>query len=351
MVELFITNTMSKLYVIILGVLFISCQQTENNQNTYQQIRGEAQGTTYSILLDSSEAETITKQEVDSIFSRIDSSLSVWKQSSVISSFNSLDSMVVSDSHFLTVYYRSDELRDLTNGAFNAQIAPLVKAWGFGKEGVKPDIKFNPDSLLQLSQIEIETYVDSLNDAIVFIKKPGQTIDVNGIAQGYTVDVLSEYLEMRGVKNYMVEVGGEVMACGKNEQGKKWRIGIDKPVEDLSQREMEAVAEISGMALATSGSYRKFYEMDGKKYSHTIDPSTGYPVEHSLLSVSVLATNCTNADAFATAFMVMGKDKTLEFVESHPELKLDVFLIYSEENGKLNTHSTKGFTLAPKNEV
>jgi len=351
LVELFITNNMSKLYVIIIGVLIISCGQKDESTVSYQKIRGEAQGTTYSIVFDSSGTESVDKHMIDSIFSRIDSSLSVWKKESIISFFNASDSIIISDPHFLTVYYRSVELNELTNGAFNSQIAPLVKAWGFGKEGVKPKARFNPDSLLYLVQTKIIASVDSMNQAIAFAKLAGQSIDVNGIAQGYTVDVLSEFLADRGSRNFMVEVGGEVVARGMNESGDEWRIGIDRPIEDLSQRKLEAIAEISDRALATSGSYRKFYEMEGKKYSHTIDPKTGYPVEHNLLSVSVLASNCTNADAFATAFMVMGKDKTLHFIKEHPELNLDVYLIYSLEDGSMETYHTQGFALISKDEV
>lgn len=350
MVEHFITNTMSKLYAFILGFILISCQQSEDASSTFQRITGEAQGTTYNIVVDTAGLGAIKKQEIDSIFLEIDSSLSVWKESSIISDFNTADSIVVSDSHFLTVYYRSRELYNLTEGAFNIQIAPLVKAWGFGKEGVKPVAKLNPDSLLQWVHMDIETSVDSLNEAIVFRKQNGQSIDVNGIAQGYTVDVISDFLKSKSATNFMAEVGGEVVAQGTNDEGDKWRIGIDKPVSDLTQREMQAVAEISGKALATSGSYRKYYELDGKKYSHTIDPKSGLPVEHSLLSVSVLTTNCTNADAFATAFMVMGKNKTLDFLEKHPELKLDVYLISGKEDGSLETYASDGFAIAEKNE-
>lgn len=342
---------MSKLYVIILGVLLISCIQEDETKVSFQKIRGEAQGTTYSLVFDSTATEPIDKDMIDSIFARIDSSLSVWKKESVISAFNASDTIIVDDAHFITVYYRSVELNELTEGAFNSQIAPLVKAWGFGKDGIKPKARFNPDSLMYLVENKIIASVDSLNHAISFTKLSGQSIDVNGIAQGYSVDVLSEFLEARGAENFMVEVGGEVVAKGINESGEKWRIGIDRPIEDLSQRKLEAIAEISGRALATSGSYRKFYEMDGKKYSHTIDPKTGYPVEHNLLSVSVLASNCTNADAFATAFMVMGKNKTLQFVTEHPELNLDVYLIFSKEDGSMGTYHTEGFPLISKDEL
>jgi len=346
LVEQFTTNSMTKFYVIIFAFLLFACNRDVERSNTYQNIRGEAQGTTYSITIDTSGAETITKEKIDSIFARIDSSLSVWKNNSVISVFNSLDSIKVDDPHFLTIYYRSAELSELTEGAFNARIAPLVKAWGFGKNGIKPKSEISPDSLLELVHTEISTVADSLDEAIIFTKLPGQSLDVNGIAQGYTVDVIGDFLRSKGSDNFMVEVGGEVSAEGKNEKNESWKIGIDKPLEDLSQRELEAVAEVSGRALATSGSYRKFYELNGNKYSHTINPKTGYPVDHRLLSASVLSSNCTNADAFATAFMVMGKNKTLEFVESHPELNLDVFLIFSKDDGELGTEQTAGFKLS-----
>lgn len=349
LVERFIASNMSKLYVILLFLVVVSCSHVDETTQNFQRINGEAQGTTYSLVLDTTGNIQVSKSTLDSIFTRIDSSLSAWQPNSVISSFNSSDSMNISDAHFLNVFYRSLEINQLTNGAFNAQIEPLVKAWGFGNNGKKPEAKFNPDSLLEIVNRPILKSVDSTAEAIIFKKTNGQTIDVNGIAQGYTVDVVYDFFKHLGMENFLIEVGGEVRAAGANEEGQSWKVGIDKPISDLSQRELEDIAEISNRALATSGSYRKFYELDGKKYSHTIDPATGYPVDHNLLSASVIASNCTNADAFATAFMVMGKDRTLNFIKAHPDLELEVYLIYGKENGELGTTRTKGFPLISEN--
>ena len=166
-------------------------------------------------------------------------------------------------------------------------------------------------------------------------------LDFNAIAQGYTVDVLADFFESNGIENYLIEWGGEIKARGKNHDEQWWKIGIDKPVENIDEREIEAVIELKNMALATSGSYRKFYEKDGIKYSHTIDPKTGYPVQHSLLSATVLANDCMTADAYATAFMVMGMEKARVFLKDNKDLDLDVYFIYSTEAGVWKTYYSK----------
>ncbi len=170
-------------------------------------------------------------------------------------------------------------------------------------------------------------------DGKVTKDSPGIKFDSNAIAQGQSVDVVADFLKQRGIVNYMVEIGGEVKAEGKNAKSKLWRIGVDKPIDDpdATNRELKAVIALENKALATSGNYRKFYIRDGVKYSHTIDPKTGYPVNHSLLSVTVVASDCTSADGYATAFMVMGFDKTVKFLASHPELT--AYLIADDSEG------------------
>jgi thiamine biosynthesis lipoprotein len=173
----------------------------------------------------------------------------------------------------------------------------------------------------------------------VIKQHPALQLDFNAIAQGYSVDVLADFLEKKGIENYMIEIGGELRCKGKNSKGNYWNIGIDKPIENLQKREMQTIVPLKNKAMATSGNYRKFYEKDGVKYSHTIDPKTGWPVKHQLLSATVIADDAMTADAFATVFMVMGKDKAIEFLEIHKNLNLQVYLIFQNKD-KLEVYST-----------
>lgn len=327
----------------MLFVLVACDPQTEgSSQSDVETINGEAQGTTYNIRYLSSDSVAISKSAIDSILDVIDLSLSTWVENSTISSFNSNDSIVITDPHFITIFERGRELSALTGGAFNPMVAPLVKAWGFGPEGGRVKNDLNVDSLRELVSFDIEIEAAD-HKGLRFRKKPGMEIDVNSYAQGYAVDVMADYLSAMGVSNMMVELGGEVVARGVNEKGSPWRIGIDKPLDNMATRELQAAVALEDAALATSGTYRKFYEQDGKKYSHTIDPKTGYPVDHNLLSVTVMAPNCTNADAMATAFLVMGVEETKKFLDQHPELQLEVYLIYDDGGETLASFSSQGW--------
>ncbi len=336
--------------IFLVGGIMVSCtgEEAPKADADYRELNGEAQGTTYYISFRDSIGQALSQLQSDSIFDAIDQSLSVWVAGSVISSFNENTVDTISDPHFLTMYFRSREISDATGGAFEPMIGPLVKAWGFGPEGAHPKGDPNIDSLRALMTAPLMvTPIDSMPSGNTlaqfrFEKQAGQTIDVNGIAQGYTVDVLCEYLSRRGIMDYMVEVGGEVRAKGMNKMGKLWQIGIDKPVGLEAERELEAIVPLDNRAVATSGSYRKFYERDGRRYPHTIDPATGYPVDHQLLSTTVLAPNCTEADAFATAFMVMGVEKTKQFLEDHAALDLDVLLLFSTTDGGMDEYTSPG---------
>lgn len=341
----------SQLSFPILALIFMASCSSENQtlvDENYLTIAGEAQGTTYRISYADSTNQLFSKMQADSIFKAIDQSLSVWVKNSTISDFNAADTLDVMDSHFLTVYFRSEEINILSDGAFEPMIMPLVKIWGFGPDGAKAKEEANIDSLLQIvhapvlaqpiafEEVEIKT------EGMRFVKTKGQALDVNGIAQGYTVDVLADIMESKGILDYMIEVGGEVYAKGQNAKGQLWSIGIDKPVSLDEERALQAIVQLDGMALATSGSYRKFYEVDGKRFSHTIDPVSGSPVDHQLLSATVMAPNCTNADAFATVFMVKGVEETKAFMTANPQLHLEVFLIYQTEAGELKTYTSEG---------
>jgi len=315
-----------------LFILFLlaSCNSPSNTKLV--KLWGEAQGTTYSIKYIEKDAVDY-QTEIDSILKDIDNSLSTYIPASIISKVNQGDSNIVLDKYFIDVFRKSVEVAERTDGAFDPT------AWGFGFTEGASDI----DSALIDSLLNYVNYkLIRLGNNKITKDKPEAMLDFNAIAQGYTVDVLADFLESKGIDNYLIELGGEIKARGKNQDEKWWKIGIDKPVENIDEREIEAVIELKNKALATSGSYRKFYEKDGIKYSHTIDPKTGYPVQHSLLSATVDENDCMTADAYATAFMVMGMEKARAFLKENKDLNLEVYFIYSNEAGEWKTYYSKG---------
>lgn len=262
---------------------------------------------------------------------------------------NSKDSISIQDEfHFFKDCYRlSAHVYDLTDGNFDPSVFPLVKAWGFMNNMDSPLNEQQVDSIIQFVSFEKGNLHSVLfqGTEIRFTKKhPNFMLDFNAIAQGQSIDVIAEYLDSKGYSNYYVEVGGELKVKGKNREGINWQIGIDVPEENLTSREVENILSISDKAVATSGNYRKFYVKNGIKYAHTLNPKTGFPVQHSLLSVTVVADNCAKADAYATAFMVMGKEATLEFVENHPKEELEVYLLSAGEENAIVRDMSKNFS-------
>jgi len=332
--------------ITLIGLLFFLVFLNYRN-NSYIVINGFAQGTTYhivyipdfSIRILLNKEDFLFQKEIDSLLTRFDESLSTYHPGSIISRVNQNDSSVVVDELFKTVFRKASEVASLTNGAFDITVGPVVNAWGFGPgEREKVDSTLI-DSLLQyvgMSMVGIE-------DDRVVKTIDGVVLDVNAIAQGYSVDLLASFLECKGMDNYLVELGGEISASGKKHVGKAWLVGVDKPIDNnlIPGQMLEAVVKLHNRSLATSGNYRKFYEEDGIKYSHTIDPETGYPVRHNLLSVTIIAEDCMTADAFATAFLVMGLEKSIEMISGMN--KLEGFFIYSGEDGEFVTYSTPGF--------
>ncbi|MGE5384059.1 MAG: FAD:protein FMN transferase [Omnitrophica WOR_2 bacterium] len=299
-------------------------------------ITGEAQGTYYAITY-FDEKERNFQPQLDSLFADFDQSASVYAKESIISRFNRNDSTVVADSIFDVIFKKSMEVSESTNGAFDITVMPLVNVWGFGfTERSKVDSAM-VDSLLPLVGYK---KIKLINGKLQKENK-GIMIDFNAIAQGFTCDVIGKFFEKRGIYNYLVDVGGEVLAKGNKPDGSKWNVAIEKPSPDaMSAREIQITVPLKNKALATSGSYRAYFTENGQKYSHTIDPKTGFPVHHNVLSVSVLADDCITADAYATAFMVIGLEKTKEFLVKRKDLK--AYIIY-DENGKLRTWSSEGF--------
>ncbi len=319
------------LVLLLAGTIWILVKR---NEGTYQQINGIIFGTIYNITYQS---DKDLKPEIEAELKRFDSSLSPFNKTSIITLVNNNED-VLTDTLFQNCFNKAKEISILTDGAFDITVAPLVNAWGFGfKNGEFPD-SLVIDSLRNLTGYDRIALVDGK------IEKEDERLMLNcsAIAKGYAVDVIAQLLNRNGVRNYLVDIGGEIVAKGRNSRDGLWRIGVNKPVEDsLSvNQEIQQILQLTDRGMATSGNYRNFYYRDGKKYAHTIDPRTGYPVEHNLLSATVIAEDCMTADALATAFMVMGLEETKAYIKKHPEV--DVYLIYSDDDGNYQMFYSDG---------
>ncbi len=322
-------------WVLFLCLILSGC--SDGNKGAWLKISGYTQGTTYNITYQDPDS-TDYQDQLEKLLGEFDQSLSTYIPSSIVSRMNQGMLDVDADDYFRNCFQAAVEVYTATGGAFDITVAPVVNAWGFGfTERSRVDSALI-DSLLQFVGMNRV----SLRDNRLIKEREGIMLDMNAIAQGYAVDVLAEFFEAEKIENYLVEIGGEVRTNGKNRFGLDWRIGIDKPIDGLQLPgvQMQAIVQISGKSLATSGNYRRFYEEDGIKYSHTIDPSTGYPVQHGLLSATVVASDCMRADAYATAFMVMGYEKARRFLEEHTYL--DAYLIFNDEMGEYRVWYTDG---------
>ncbi|MCR9172573.1 MAG: FAD:protein FMN transferase [bacterium] len=336
--------------LLILSSLLIGCNSTQKKETAkeeWREIRGETQGTTYGVIL-KDPADKIRKVALDSILHDFDMALSTYIDESQISAINNgSDTIHFTDEfgYFLDCFKISQEVFEKSNGAFDPTVFPLVKAWGFFKEEAPIPTQSELDSILTFVGLGNPLFKAKFVERRgTFVKEhPSFRLDFNAIAQGLSVDVLADYLKRNGIQDYYLEIGGEIVVKGKNRENEKWRIGIDSPQQEEGKRVINNVVHITDKAIATSGNYRKFYIKDGVKYAHTIDPKTGSPVQHSLLSASVIANSCAEADAYATAFMVMGVEKSMEFVQNHPELDLDIYLLYDDGTGEILSEMTDGF--------
>ena len=326
---------MNKLQNILLITLTLALFSSCNiNQNAKVQISGEAQGTYYVVTYFAPDT-LVSKRQIDSLLTAFDLSASTWVPESIITKFNE-NREVKYDKYFTDILKQSKRVCAETQGAFDITVGPLVNAWGFGFKNKIPVDEHIVDSLLKLvdfGSIKLE------GDRIIK-SNPDIQIDYNAIAQGYSVDVLSGFLQSRGIDNHLIDIGGEVYAKGNKPNGKLWVVGIEKPAENAeAARTLDNSLKIKNQAVATSGSYRKFYEEDGIKYSHTIDPKTGYPVRHSLLSATVVTDSTSLADAYATALMVMGPEAAKKFLGERPDI--EAYLIYSLPDGSYETWATE----------
>lgn len=322
---------------LILLLVTLTCQGC-NSKKEFAEINGFTQGTTYHIVFETSPQRDLSeiRTQIEKILTQVDNSLSIYNDSSVISLINSNISDKT-DTLFREMYRQSMEVWEKSSGAFDITVGPLVKSWGFGPDALQRFDASKLDSLMALVGME---KVKLEGDRIIKAD-PDIYIDVNAIAQGYTVDLLVEFLNSRGVKDCLVEVGGEIRTSG-NKAGAGWRVGVDRPVDGNNSpgADLEAIVRLDGRSLATSGNYRKFHIENGVKYSHTIDPHTGYPVKHTLLSATIISRTCATTDAWATACMVVGKDSAAAFIEKYDFL--EGYLIYSDEEGNMKTWMTPG---------
>lgn len=310
------------LLILIIGSIFVIRQQ----RNTpFQKDEGMVFGTIYHITYQS---DTNYQKEIEAELQKVDNSLSPFNKTSIISRINRNEKVKV-DEMFSEVFQLAEKISGDTDGAFDITVAPMVNAWGFGFKTGNPPTRQTIDSLRAI----VGFHTVSLQDGYIIKKNPKTMLDCSAIAKGYGTDVVARFLKKKGVQNFMVEIGGEIVVNGNNEKLQPWRIGINKPTDDSlnTSQAIQDVVSVSNIAMATSGNYRNFYYKNGKKYAHTIDPKTGYPVQHNILSATVFADDCATADAYATSFMVLGLDGAKKILEKHPEFC--AYLIYSDQKG------------------
>lgn len=317
------------LTLLIVGTILIIRSQ----QNTpYRKCSGLIFGTTYTVTYQYADD---LQPELEARMHQVDSALSMFNKSSVITRVNSGDGIIppgTTGDMFLDVYKLGMQISEDTGGAFDMTVAPLVNAWGFGfKQGSMPTPQ-QVDSLRQFVGFRKVSLQQKGGRRAIVKQDPRSMLDCSAIAKGYGVDAVARLLHQRGVQNYLVEIGGEVVTSGISEKRLPWKVGVTKPTDDslpAAAGELQTVLNITDCAMATSGNYRNFYYKGGRKYAHTIDPTTGRPVQHNILSATVISKQCAVADAYATAFMVMGFDGARQVLSSHPELM--AYLIYDND--------------------
>lgn len=325
---------MRRVFILIISLVFLaSCEKSPKKIV----LQGLAQGSYYAVTYFDEQNRNF-QHEIDSIFHAVDLSVNLWVDSSVISKVNRNEEVAL-DSIFVDNFNIAQEAAKLSDGYFDPTISPIVAAWGFS---YKTGDSITPQLIDSLKQL-----VDHRNIRIeqgkVLKGNPAMQLDFNAIAQGYTSDLIATFLDSRGIKNYLVDTGGEIMAKGEKPDGSPWIVGIEKPAENWdSERIVQTRVAIRNKGLVTSGSTRKYVERNGKRYSHCIDPKTGYPVEHNVLSVTVLAENSVWADALASICMVMGLEKSLPLIENMNGV--EAYYIFANDKNKLETFATAGFT-------
>jgi len=320
-----------------LWVLLLILLVKKDDQRQYF-IHGYAQGTDYTIKYFARDS-VVTKGAVDSILGKIDSSMSLYKPYSQINKFNASSKGLTLDPDFLKVMKRSFQIAQSTDGKFDVTVKPLVQVWGFGAKTIRDF----PDSAAIANILPcIGMHNLRLEGSFLHKSKPCVQVDLNGIAQGYSVDVVADYLQHKGVKSFVVEIGGELRIKGRKPDGSLFRIGIEGPTE-VNQAEpvIKHVIELKTGAITTSGNYRKFLQQGSKKLSHLIDPKTGYPLQNAMISVTIYAKDAITADGYDNAIMAMEPNEAIDFIKKHKEL--EAYIIYHRKDGSIADTLSSGF--------
>ncbi|MET4137806.1 FAD:protein FMN transferase [Pedobacter sp. UYP1] len=321
--------------IVVLLLLSFFVQKKEQQQYT---LHGYAQGTDYSIKY-FAEAPIVSGDEVDSILLKIDSSMSLYQPYSLITKFNNSIKTLSIDTHFLRVINKSFEIYKATDGKFDITVAPLVQAWGFGP---KPIAVFPDSARIKELLKNVGMNLLGVQGNKLFKKQPGVQIDLNGIAQGYSVDVVADYLLYKGIRCFVVEIGGEIRMRGPKPDGTALRVGIEGPaLNEQSEPQLRHVISFKEGAVTTSGNYRKYLQAGGKKISHLINPKTGYPLDNQLISVTIFAKDALTADGYDNAVMAMSVEQALAFVSS--KKNMEAYLIYHRKDGTVTDTLTAGF--------
>lgn len=295
-------------------------------------LEGKAQGTYYVIKYIAADTGSL-QSAIDSIFADIDQSLSLYKPNSLINQFNE-KGQVQMDTHLQAVINRSLEISKITHGAFDITVKPLVDAWGFGVHSPSERKVPSPDTLKSILTYTGSKYL-KVKGTELSRTNPRVTIDCNGIAQGYTSDVIGRFLDSKGIHDYLVDVGGELCAKGRNTHQQYWTVGI----EGESQR----IMPLANRAVTTSGNYRRFFDSGGRRFAHTIDPRSGQAIHNNIISVTVVATNAITADGFDNALILMGVERAFAFIRQHPELQLEAGFIYKDAKGNIQEAFSPNF--------
>jgi len=343
------------IFSVILTVLFLfssSCRQQNPSQASertitsdqkYQKLTGETMGTTWHVTYKGGENQK-HKKNIDSLLIQLNNEVSTYIPSAIISQFNQSEKGVALDSqqhaHFIQNYEAARQVYEETKGQFDPTIMPLVNYWGFGFKGREQVKKADEEKVKSLLENVGMDQVVLTSTGFLSKDKPPMQLDFSALAKGYGVDEMCRYFDKEKVSDYYVEIGGEVRAKGKNPTGVWWAIGISRPEIASAQNDFYFIAKINNKALATSGNYRNVYLVDDVHYFHTIDPLTGFPKRNRLLSASVFAETCMMADAYATAFMVMGLEGAMQFANAHQEL--EVCFIFNTEEGEMDFFVSEG---------
>jgi FAD:protein FMN transferase len=319
------------LLFLIIGTIIIIRQ----NRPVYRSNEGSVFGTSYRITYLYNKD---LKKDIEETLAKVDGALSMFNDSSTISKINRNEN-VIPDSLFMHIYRLSVQVSDWTDGAFDITVAPAVNAWGFGFKHAENITDATIDSLKNLvGYKKIQE-----KDGKIIKSNPDIMLDCSAIAKGFGSDAVADMMKAKKIDNFMIEIGGEIVLKGVNSKGNKWNIGVSKPIDDslAVSNELQTILSLTDCALATSGNYRNYYYKDGKKYAHTIDPKTCRPVSHSLLSATVIASDCATADAFATSMMVIGLDSAKVLCDKHKDI--EAYFIYENTDGEITTYYTNGF--------